>query len=139
MDHETAYMELVRSNAQNELTALERGIHALNSGMDVKAYAESVGRVRRTVHDEVLAARVVDAVAHMRHDLSDYFRHLTEIHAAPRWLWSALVEKLVSSEGMSIEAVRRLVADLKDVSVPPEWSDAALIASAIVAGAMRRP
>jgi hypothetical protein len=37
----TAYMELVWSNAQSELTALERGLH---SGMDVKAYATSACR-----------------------------------------------------------------------------------------------
>jgi hypothetical protein len=34
-------MELVWSNAQSELTALERGLH---SGMDVKAYATSACR-----------------------------------------------------------------------------------------------
>ena len=44
MDDAAAYMELVRSNAQSELTALERGLHALRSGLDVKAYAASVGR-----------------------------------------------------------------------------------------------
>ena len=39
-------------------TALERGGHALHSGMDVKVYAASVGRNRHTVQDEVQAARV---------------------------------------------------------------------------------
>jgi hypothetical protein len=42
-------MLLLTSNAQSELTALERGMHALNSGMDIKAYAESVGRKRESV------------------------------------------------------------------------------------------
>jgi hypothetical protein len=44
-------MELVRSNAQFELTALERGLHAVHSGLGVKAYAESVGRARTSVQD----------------------------------------------------------------------------------------
>jgi len=53
---------LATCNAQGELSALERGTHALNSGMDVKAYAASVGRARTTVHDEVYAAEVARAV-----------------------------------------------------------------------------
>jgi hypothetical protein len=53
------------------MLALERGLHALNSGMDVKAYAESVGRARTSVQNEVAAARVANAVTHVGHDLSD--------------------------------------------------------------------
>jgi hypothetical protein len=49
LDDDAAYMLLVTSNAQGELSALERGLHALNSGMDVKAYAGSVGRARTTI------------------------------------------------------------------------------------------
>ena len=33
MDDETAYMELVKSNAQGKLSALECGMHALHSGI----------------------------------------------------------------------------------------------------------
>ena len=55
----TAYMELVWSNAQSELTALERGLH---SGMDVKAYAASACRDRVKVQREVMAAKVSEAV-----------------------------------------------------------------------------
>jgi hypothetical protein len=54
----TAYMMLVTCNTQGELTALERGLHALRSGMDVKAYAASVGRKQRTVYNEAQAAEV---------------------------------------------------------------------------------
>src|SRR6516225_5264610 len=38
----TAYMMLVTCNAQEELSALERGMHALRSGMDVKACGSTV-------------------------------------------------------------------------------------------------
>jgi hypothetical protein len=55
----TAYMELVWSNAQSELTALERGLHP---GMDVKAYAASACRDRVKVQREVMAAKVSEAV-----------------------------------------------------------------------------
>jgi hypothetical protein len=43
-DDAAAFLELVRSNSQGELTPLERGMHALKSGMDLKGYAEAVGR-----------------------------------------------------------------------------------------------
>jgi hypothetical protein len=102
-------MELVRANAQSELTALERGMHALHSGMEVKAYAESIGRARTSVSSEVLAARVADAVTHVGHDLSSHFKALVEIHAAPRWLWPALVEKMVA-DSMTVEATRKRAA-----------------------------
>jgi len=41
------------SNAQGELSPLERGIHALNSGMGVKAYAatEFFKKIRRITRD----------------------------------------------------------------------------------------
>jgi hypothetical protein len=114
----SAYMELVRSNAQGELTELERGMHALHSGMDVKAYAESIGRARKTVSNEVLAAKVADAVADMGHDLSDHFRSLTEPHAAPDWLWPKLV-----ADGLTVEQTRRMVAEMKEAVEPPKWAN----------------
>jgi hypothetical protein len=75
---------------------LERGLHALHSGMDVKAYAESVGRKRDTVQDEVMAARVKVAAGNVTHDLSARFSQLVAIHAAREWLWPALVEAMLS-------------------------------------------
>jgi hypothetical protein len=78
-----------------ELTALERGLHALHSSMDVKAYAGSVGRARTTVQDEVKAARVASSVTDIRHDLWQHFAKLVEIHAAPAWLWPALVAAML--------------------------------------------
>jgi hypothetical protein len=93
---------------QVELTALERGMHALHSGMDVKAYAADVGRNRATVSTEVLAAKVAEACAtHVAQDLSDHFRSLTEIHAAPRWLWSALVSCMAETAS-AIHRAKRL-------------------------------
>jgi hypothetical protein len=56
--------------------------------MDVKAYAESVGRKHQTVLDEVHAAKVA-ADTDIRVD--GFFSQLVVIHAAPQWLWAALV------------------------------------------------
>src|SRR6185295_9173617 len=78
LDDDAAYMLLATSNAQGELTALERGIHALHSGMDVKAYAASVGRAKQyqTVRHEALAAAVAAAVISTYNDLSEHYQKL---------------------------------------------------------------
>src|SRR5262249_52970570 len=92
-----AYMVLVTSNDQSELSALERGLHALHSRMEVKAYAASVGRAHQTVYDEVYAAEVAEAVPHMRNELvSVSYKALAKIRVAPRWLWPALVSAVVA-------------------------------------------
>ena len=88
---------------QTDLTALERGMHALHSGMTERAYAESIGRPAASIHKEKAAAEVAAACFHVEADLSEHFRSLSEIHASPRWLWSALVAKMVE-EGMTVEA-----------------------------------
>src|SRR4051794_39721092 len=108
MDDAAAYMELVMSNAQSELTALERGLHALHSGKDVKAYAESVGRAQRTVYNETQAAKVFQAVADIGNDLTKVFSQLVEVHVAPRWLWPALAEKLVADD-LTVVEIKKLV------------------------------
>lgn len=86
-------MALALANSQGELSPLERGMHALHSGMEVKAYAAMVGRAGSTVAQEYRAAKVATAVMHVHNDLSDLTRHLAEIHAAPEWLWPALVHR----------------------------------------------
>jgi hypothetical protein len=63
----------------------------------VKAYAVGVGRARSTVHDEVYAAEVAEAVPDIRNSLSRHFAKLVEIHAAPAWLWPALVAAMLPS------------------------------------------
>jgi protein gp37/ParB-like chromosome segregation protein Spo0J len=157
LDDATAYMMLVTSNAQSELTALEHGLHALHSvakpeDLDVKAYAASVGREKeyQTVRHEVMAARVASAVLHVYNDLGDlagHFRVLVEIHAAPEWLWPALVEAMLPSEATlrepggtvtvatkrawTVEETRARVVRFKNISEPPFYLD---IAEALIAG-----
>ena len=60
-------------------------MHAIGSGMQVKAYAANVGRKQQSVSDEVLAARVAKSVPDVRYDLSSQFSQLVAIHAAPKW------------------------------------------------------
>jgi hypothetical protein len=68
-------------------------------GRSVNAYAEAVGRNRAIVQREVYAAEVYREV--MSRDITsvptDQPRHLAEIHAAPQWLWPALVHGMVGA------------------------------------------
>ena len=96
MTDEQAYMELVLCNTQSELHPLEEGKHAAESGMDLKAYAEASGKVRKTLSNKVMAWRVL-SVADVGHELvRDSWSQLAEIHAAPQWLWTALVQQMIA-------------------------------------------
>ena len=130
MTDEQAYMELVLCNTQSELHPLEEGKHAAESGMDLKAYAEASGKVRKTLSDKVMAWRVW-SVADIRHDgLRDSWSQLSVIHAAPNWLWSALVKQMVES-GWTVQVTRDKVGAFKEVADPPSWADSGRIAEAL--------
>src|SRR5271169_3099416 len=110
-------MMLLTCNAQSELTALEKGLHALRRPKnpetgeyetDVKAYAESAGRKRTTVHAEVYAAEVATAVPDIGNGLSPHFAKLVEIHAARPWLWPALVQAMLPPAGGAAVAISSL-------------------------------
>lgn len=135
MSDADAYMQLVLCNTQSELHALEEGKHAAESGMDLKAYAEASGKARTTLTDKVKAYRVL-AVTHVRHDqIRDSWRNLAEIHAAPRWLWSALVAQMIEAS-WTVAVTRERVAAVKEIQEPHPSFDAASIASAILSRSM---
>ena len=105
MEDETAFMQLVLSNAQGELTPLERGMHALAAtekgkhGRSIKTYAAQIGRPERTVYNEVQAAEVVKVCPQGQISiLINRTKHLSEIHGAAQRCWPALVERLVDNE-----------------------------------------
>src|SRR6516165_12272767 len=141
LDDDAAYMLLLTSNNQGELTALERGLHALRSvvdgaKLDVKAYAAKAGRARQTVQNEVMAARVANAVPHVGHELVDRYKALVKIHAAPQWLWPALVEAMVGGK-WTVEDTRTEVARLKELpKVLAEWA-ASDVPAKLIAGQLR--
>ncbi len=81
MTDEEAYMALVLHNAQSELEPLEEGMHALDSGMDQKAYAAKVGKARATLQDRWHAAEVFRTVRDIPHgsiSLLPYWSSLSE-------------------------------------------------------------
>jgi ParB/RepB/Spo0J family partition protein len=135
-DDATAYMQLVLCNTQSELHPLEEGKHAAESGMELKAYAEQVGKARETLKDKLYAWEVF-SVVHVHHDVStDSWRNMAAIHAAPEWLWPALVEKMVE-DGWTVAATREKVGKCKAWAEPPKWADADAIAQALMIGAAR--
>ena len=98
MSDDDAFMALVLSNAQSELSALERGMHALQSGLSVRDYAKKAGdRSATAVAYERQAAEVFTRV-NSPSDLDQYPRHLAEIHAAPASAWPALVRHLLADK-----------------------------------------
>jgi hypothetical protein len=117
LDDDAAYMLLATSNAQGELSPLERGMHALGSGGDLRSYAKASGREKeeRSVYAEAAAARVAQAVAVNCDEFKGRFQHLVEIHSAPRWLWPALASAMLAKP-WSVEQTRAQVARLKDVT-----------------------
>ena len=81
----------------SELHPLEEGKHAAQSGMDLKAYAEASGKGYRNLVYKKDAYHVM-AVAHVCNtDIRDNWRNLAEIHAAPNWLWKALVAVMLDT------------------------------------------
>lgn len=132
MSDDDAYMALALNNAQGELHPLEVGMHALNSGMTIRDYAKAAGIAENTIGARVKAARVF-SVTHMGDATSDDFRHLAEIHAAPRWLWSALVAALIDKE-WSVDSTRNAVKKVSGADEPPAWADAEKIAERLVDG-----
>jgi len=59
----------------------------LESGMDLKAYAERAGKAHSTLFKKVAGWRVLGACDfHVEIDtITDSWRNLAEIHAAPKW------------------------------------------------------
>jgi|GEM_PF-902990 len=133
MPDDEAFMALALCNTHGELTPLERGMHALKSGMSVRGYAERVGRAHKSVDNEVRAARVTASCAHV--GTLDY-RALSEIHAAPSFLWPALVEAAAAEE-WTVERVRKAVAAVKDAPQPADWWNIAAMGRAVVSGTMQ--
>jgi hypothetical protein len=53
--------------------------------------------------------------------LARRWQHLAAVHAAPRWLWPALVAGLLE-DGWTVEDARKNAQKFKGVEAPPEWS-----------------
>lgn len=121
---EQAYMELVLCNTQSELHPLEEGKHAAESGKSGSEYAKQVGQSQPAVALKIMASRVWSAITCVitPQQAKDSWRNLAEIHAAPQWLWTALVQQMIESS-WTVQTTRDKVGALKDIAEPPLWAD----------------
>ncbi|GHV49883.1 hypothetical protein FACS1894216_01070 [Synergistales bacterium] len=135
MDDDAAYMALVTSNTQGELTSLEIGLHALERvnkgkhGGGLSGYAKLLGKTNSSITEYRYAAEVYKAIFHTCEKLdiiSSKHRHLSEIHAADKRLWSILAAALlrfdwsVKDTHYWVEQVNGFFKD-GDYAVPEEW------------------
>src|SRR5262245_11024255 len=96
-------MALALNNMQGELHPLEVGLHAVRSGLKGSEYARRSGIKQPEVARRMYAATVVEKVMPYGITINpELWRSFSEIHAAPKWLWPALVAKL-QAESWTIE------------------------------------
>ena len=125
MTDDEAYMALLLTNTQSELHPLEEAFHALHSELNGSEYARQVGKSQATISVRLCAARVAMAVTTRVVTLNmliPIYRSLTEIHAVPPWLWTALVTKLLA-EKWTVEKTQEHVKRVQKVEAPPLWAD----------------
>jgi protein gp37 len=154
MSDADAYMALVLNNAQGELSPLEIGLHQLGSGMTIRDYASKIGMNEDTLAVRVHAGKIVrhvsdswssafdgtpeaqmEALDGLHGEFgNDHFRHLAEIHAAPEWVWVALVEALKANE-WSVDLTRKAVKHVGKLKDIPLWANRSEIASRLIDGA----
>lgn len=105
LDDDEAFMQLVLSNTQGELSPLEIGMHALKAvplaqgkaGGGLTAYAERIGVGQSYVSQLRSAAGVLGSLHYSSNevDLNDKAKHLYEISRADRAIWPLLAEYLI--------------------------------------------
>lgn len=134
MDDDEAFMQLVLSNAQGELSPLEIGIHALKAVPLSKGgrgqtgglseYAERIGRDKSVLTSLRSGAEVyLETVGTCQQLPADKPRHLYEISKAPRATWPALVAALVK-RGWTVAETAAEVKTVQQFDIPDrhaEW------------------
>lgn len=108
LDDQSAFMELVTSNNQGELSPLEIGIHALKAvpkaegGRGKKGglseYARKLGKDQGYVSELRQAAEVIAETHGLSHRFLDKAKHLCALHKLPRACWPAACEWLATAE-----------------------------------------
>ena len=117
MDDDEAYMALVTSNSQGELSPLEIGFHALNcvalsaGGRGRKgglsAYAERVGKSQPFISQLVKAAEVAKGITQVI-GLETKTKHLNAIHSLPESCWADAVKHMLDKDWSAAETQQRV-------------------------------
>ena len=91
--------------------------------MDLKAYAEASGKVYQTLVKKLWAWRVVSVIHVDNENAQDNWRNLAQIHAAPNWLWRALVAVMLDTPRARGREVRKPAYELLMYSSSPRtWA-----------------
>ncbi|MCB1315217.1 MAG: hypothetical protein KDK27_04640 [Leptospiraceae bacterium] len=115
----------------------EEGKHAAESGMDLKAYAEMVGKSQGTISEAMKAAEVHTKLIAQAIGLEALeYTIKREIGRAPQWLWVALGQAAMDGK-WNKETTRERVKAVKDIAEPPVWADSEQIAVLLMEGAGR--
>jgi N6-adenosine-specific RNA methylase IME4 len=110
MDDEAAYMALVTSNSQGELSPIERGAHFNGTSFGVREYAAKLGKSPASITFESQAARVFTYVNADPKKCEEKARHLSAIHALPRECWQAAVAEMLAKGWSAKETAERVKA-----------------------------
>lgn len=136
MTDEEAYMELLLSNQQGELSPLERGRHAYfavqkysRDGMSISEYARRIGLSQGRVSQLVVAYEVYESIRRLIDCTVLSVEHFRVVSGADREDWHWLCE-LAAKNSWSTRELERAVAESKKVVVPKElsgWLDQAFL------------
>jgi len=139
MTDEDAYMQLVLSNAQGELSPLEIGIHVLGAVENatggagktggLSEYARLVGKGQSYITQVRQAAEVYGTVkTHYSGNMfQDKAKHLAAIHKAEPGLWPMLVEWMMEGietdkdKGKSVNQTEELVKAIGKYDIAEPW------------------
>jgi N6-adenosine-specific RNA methylase IME4/ParB-like chromosome segregation protein Spo0J len=116
MDDDEAYMALVTSNAQGELSPLEEGLHFNGGGLGVREYARMTGQNAGGVTQKSQAAKVFSQL-NTRQDMRSKTQHLAAIHGLPQDVWAVAVEKMLSGGWSAKETAERVAEASKGQTV----------------------
>jgi len=128
LDDTTAFMELVLSNNQGELSPLEIGMHALKAvpkaqgkkGEGLAEYAHKIGRLKQNVSLYRQAAEVVVALSTCHIEVTSLLtkaQHLAEVATADAALWPTLVAHMLKGsdeKAWSVADTKHWVGKVKE-------------------------
>lgn len=130
LDDRAAFMELVISNNQGELSPLEIGLHALKAVPPGKGgrgkvgglseYAKKLGKTRQYVSQLREAAEVIAACRKPASQLAgfaDKAQHLAAVHRLPKSVWPKLVDWIARCDP-TVPEVEQRVANLLRGNLP---------------------
>lgn len=148
LDDDVAFMQLVLSNSQGELSPLEIGIHALKAvpteqgkkGGGLQGYAEAIGRTKQFVSQLRQAAAVVSTCQVDLTGFHDKTQHLAAIHKAPQECWENLVKVLSEQADWSAKATSEIVQEVNEAIaiIPDFWRDVCFPSPVMAAAVARR-